>query len=79
VSDILIDVMANNQVVAQIKSGLTGQFDYTELDPTQATTWQLRLPDFPSAPPLQLEIAPSLRYLIEFKAQPAAETLNGEG
>jgi penicillin-binding protein 2 len=73
VSDILIDVMANDQVVAQTKSGLTGQFDYTELDPTQATTWQLRLPDFPGAPPLQLEIAPSLRYLIEFKAQPVAD------
>ncbi len=71
VSDVLIDIVANSQVVAQVTSGLTGQFDYTELDPTQATTWQLRLPDYPGTLPLQLEIAGGLRYLIEFKAQPA--------
>lgn len=78
VSDVLIEVMANDQVVAQIKSGLTGQFDYTELDSAQAATWQLRLPDYPGPPLLQLEIATGLRYLVEFKAQPAVETPNGE-
>jgi penicillin-binding protein 2 len=70
VSDVLIDVVANSQVVAQVTSGLTGQFDYAELDPTQTTTWQLRLPDYPGTLPLQLEIAGGLRYLVEFKAQP---------
>jgi penicillin-binding protein 2 len=71
VSNILIDVMANDQVIAQVISGETGQFDYTELDPTQAATWQVRLPDYPGAPPLQLEIAGGLRYLVEFRAEPA--------
>jgi membrane peptidoglycan carboxypeptidase len=71
VPDVLVDVLANGQSVAQIKSGLTGQFDYTELDPNLAATWELRLPDYPGAPPLELEIGNGLRYLIEFKAQPA--------
>ncbi len=71
VGNILIEVMANDQVVAQLTSGETGQFDYTELDPTQTTTWQVRLPDYPGASPLQLEIAGGLRYLVEFKAKPA--------
>jgi penicillin-binding protein 2 len=74
VPEVLIDVMANDQVVAQIKSGLTGQFDYTELDSNLAATWELRLPDFPGALPLRLEIGNGLRYLVEFKAQPAADT-----
>jgi penicillin-binding protein 2 len=73
--DVLIDVLANGQSVAQIKSGLTGQFDYAELDPSLATTWELRLPDYPGAPPLELEIDDGLRYLVEFKAQ-AADTLS---
>jgi hypothetical protein len=76
VPDVLVDILANGQSVAQIKSGLTGQFDYTELDPNLATTWELRLPDYPGAPPLELEIDDGLRYLIEFKAQPAADTLS---
>lgn len=74
VADVLVDVLANGQSVAQIKSGLTGQFDYTELDPNLAATWELRLPDYPGAPPLELEIGNGLRYLVEFKAQPAADT-----
>ncbi|MBE7551920.1 MAG: penicillin-binding protein 2 [Anaerolineales bacterium] len=74
VPDVLVDILANGQSVAQIKSGLTGQFDYTELDPNLATTWELRLPDYPGAPPLTLEIDDGLRYLIEFKAQPAVDT-----
>jgi hypothetical protein len=73
VPDVLIDIVANDQVVAQVKSGLTGQFDYGELDSAKAATWQLRLPGFPGAPPLQLEIGNGLRYLVEFRAQPRAD------
>ncbi len=74
VPNILVNVLTGGQVVAQLTSGETGQFDYTELDPTQAASWQLQLPDYPGAPLLQLEVAKGLRYLVEFKAQPAPET-----
>ncbi|MFC1975193.1 penicillin-binding protein 2 [Chloroflexota bacterium] len=67
ISDVTIDVMANGEVMAQIISGLTGQFDYNALDPVKATNWQLRLPDYPTTPLLQLEIADGLRYLVEFR------------
>lgn len=74
VPDVSIEVMTGGQVVAQIKSGLTGQFDYTELDPAQAANWEIRLPDYPGAPSLQLEIGTGLRYLVEFKAEAAPAT-----
>lgn len=78
VPDILIDILVNGQVVAQIKSGLTGQFDYTELDQNLASNWALRLPDYAGAPSLSLEVGNGLRYLVEFKAQPAAEAVVAE-
>jgi hypothetical protein len=31
--------------------------------------WQFRLPDFPQADVLQLDLIEGLRYLVEFKAQ----------
>ncbi|GAB4410577.1 MAG: penicillin-binding protein 2 [Anaerolineae bacterium] len=74
VPDVLVEVLASGQVVAQIRSGLTGQFDYTELDQNLASNWALRLPDYAGAPSLSLEIGNGLRYLVEFKAQPAAGT-----
>lgn len=73
VPNVLVDVLTGGQVVAQLTSSETGQFDYTELDPTQATSWQLGLPDYPAAPLLSLEIAKGLRYLVEFKAQPSPD------
>jgi penicillin-binding protein 2 len=69
VSDVAIDIITNGNVVAQIVSGPTGQFDYHPLDPAEADTWQLRLSDYPTAPLLQLEVANGLHYLVEFKAQ----------
>jgi penicillin-binding protein 2 len=73
VSEVAIDIIADGQVVTQIVSGLTGQFDYTALEPGETAVWQFRLPDYPQASLLQLEIANGLRYLVEFKAQASNE------
>ena len=69
VGDVAIDIIANGDVIAQVVSGPTGQFDYNVLDPSEADTWQLRLANYPTASLLQLEIANGLHYLVEFKAQ----------
>ena len=69
VGDVAIDIIANGDVIAQVVSGPTGQFDYNVLDPSEANTWQLRLANYPTASLLQLEIANGLHYLVEFKAQ----------
>lgn len=74
VSDVSLDIIADGEVVAQLTTGETGQFDYDGLDATQAEVWQIRLPDYPDAPLLQLEIANGLRYLVEFEAQLSQET-----
>jgi penicillin-binding protein 2 len=73
VTDVPIDIIANGEIVTQIVSGPTGQFDFTELDPALADQWQLRLPDYAEGPLLQLEIAGGLRYLVEFEVQRGAE------
>jgi penicillin-binding protein 2 len=69
VGDVTIDIIANGDVVAQVVSGPTGQFDYNVLDSSEADTWQLRLPDYPTTSLLQLKVAKGLHYLVEFKAQ----------
>jgi penicillin-binding protein 2 len=72
-ANVSIDIIGKGQVMAQITSGPTGQFDFTELDPTIANQWQLRLPDYGETPLLQLEIAEGLRYLVEFEIEPVPE------
>jgi penicillin-binding protein 2 len=67
ISDVIIDVIADGELMEQVVSGLTGQFDYNAINPAKTTSWQLRLPDYPTTPLLQLEIADGLRYLVEFR------------
>lgn len=74
VSNVAIDVIANGEIVTQLVSGESGQFDFTEVNPNQAQMWQLRLPDYPNTPLLQLEVTDGLRYLVEFEAQPSQES-----
>ncbi|MBN1221275.1 MAG: penicillin-binding protein 2 [Anaerolineae bacterium] len=71
IPNITIDILANGDVVAQVVSGSTGQFDYNGLSPSVAANWQLHLPDYPESQLLQLEVAEGLRYLVEFKSQSA--------
>lgn len=73
VSDVTVEVLANGQVIAQVVSGQTGQFDYVASDWTEPATWLLRLPDYPQSSSLRLEIATHRRYLIEFQAEPGDE------
>ena len=70
IAEVTVDLMANDEIVAQTMSGTTGQFDFTELDPTQARVWRLRLPDYAERPLLQLIIDDGLRYLVEFEVKP---------
>lgn len=78
IAGVPVDLIANGKVVAQIQSGDTGQFDFTELDPALAKQWQLRLPNAAKAPVIQLEIAKGMRYLVEFEVQPAAGEQSAE-
>jgi penicillin-binding protein 2 len=56
VAEITIDVIIGGEVVTQLVSSPTGQFDYNVLDPTEADV-------------LQLDLTDGLRYLVEFKAR----------
>jgi hypothetical protein len=69
VAGITIDVVINGEITTQLVSSPSGQFDYNVLDPTEADMWQFRLPDFPQADVLQLDLNEGLRYLVEFTAQ----------
>jgi len=75
VGNVTIDVLADGEVVSQLVSAPSGQFDIDGLDATKAKIWQLRLPDYVGAPLLQLDMANGLRYLVEFDAQPADEAV----
>jgi hypothetical protein len=66
---VTIDIATGGEVMAQMVSGPTGQFDYVGPAPEDNARWQFRLPDYQNGPLLQLEVAEGLRYLLEFKAQ----------
>lgn len=67
-TNVTVDILAGDEVVAQMISGPGGQFDHIGSAPESATTWQLRLPTYGPEPLLQLEIAEGLRYLVEFRS-----------
>jgi penicillin-binding protein 2 len=58
-----------DEPIAQVVSGPTGQFDYNAIDPARARRWQLELVDYPDAPPLILDAELGYRYIVEFQAR----------
>jgi penicillin-binding protein 2 len=69
-ADISVDVSADGKLITQLTTDPTGKFDYGQLNIEIGQNWQLTLPAYPHTPPLQLEIANGLRYLVEFERQP---------
>ncbi len=70
-SNIIIDVLANGEVVDQFVTGETGRFEYQGVEPDLSSTWELRLPQYSANSLLRLEVAEGARYLVEFMANPA--------
>ncbi|GAB4541836.1 MAG: penicillin-binding protein 2 [Anaerolineae bacterium] len=66
-SKVVLSVLADDKLVAQINSGPTGQFDFNAIDPLRTRRWQLVLADYPETPPLVLDTEIGYRYLVEFQ------------
>jgi hypothetical protein len=67
VPGVAINVLADDEVVAQVVSGPTGQFDFNTIDPVRTRRWQLQLVDYDDASPLVLDAEIGYRYLVEFQ------------
>jgi len=67
VAGVVINVLAEDEPVAQIVTGPTGQFDFNAIDPVRARRWQLTLADYPDAPALVLDAELGYRYMVEFE------------
>ncbi len=72
--DVPVEIVAAGEIIGQVLSGPRGQFDYIGPLPDQATTWQIRLPDYGQESLLQLQVAEGTRYLVEFRAAAQPET-----
>ena len=68
-SGVAVNMLAGEELVAQIVSGTTGQFDFNSIDPARMTRWQLVLADYPNAPALVLDAETGFRYMVEFQAK----------
>jgi penicillin-binding protein 2 len=68
-SGVTINVLAGEELIAQVISGPTGQFDFNAVDPTRARQWQFELADYPDTPALILDTETGYRYMVEFQAQ----------
>lgn len=69
-ANVSLSIVANGEIVAQIISGETGQFDYNAMSDTIAQQWEIHLTNYPVEAPLQFNITNGLRYLIEFEQLP---------
>ena len=68
IAGVTVEIIANDETVAQVVTGPTGQFDYNALDPQRAEEWSIQLVDFP-ANPIKLSVSPATRYFVEFQAE----------
>jgi hypothetical protein len=64
-----ISVLAEEESVAQVVSGQSGQFDFNAIDPLRTRRWRLELADYPQAPPLVFDVELGYRYIVEFQAK----------
>jgi penicillin-binding protein 2 len=69
VPGVAVNVLAGEELVAQVVSGTTGQFDFNSIDPARVTRWQLTLADYPNTPALILDAETGFRYMVEFQAK----------
>jgi penicillin-binding protein 2 len=69
IGGVTINVLAEDEPVAQIVSGPTGQFDFNAIDPARARRWQIALADYPNAAPLILDAETGYQYIVEFQAR----------
>jgi penicillin-binding protein 2 len=67
VPGVAINVLADDELVAQVVSGSTGQFDFNAIDPVRTQRWQLQLVDYADASPLVLDTEIGYRYMVEFQ------------
>ena len=73
IPNVTVELISNGQIIEQISSDLMGQFSLDGVNAAESGMWQLRLPDFPDSPTLQLTMINGLRYMVEFEAQPPPE------
>lgn len=67
IPDVTINILAADELVAQVISGPTGQFDFNAIDPVRGRRWQLELADYLDTPPLVFDTEVGTRYMVEFQ------------
>ncbi len=65
---VVVNIIANNEIIAQVSTGLNGQFDYNNIQAELAASWQIQLADRIDVLPITLAVSPGTRYFIEFQA-----------
>ena len=71
--DVKIEISSGEATVAEFVSGEGGRFEYNASKLETSQSWQIRLPDYPQAQQVQLDVTNGLRYLLEFELQPEPE------
>lgn len=71
--NVRIEISSEGGTVAEFVSLEEGRFEYNASKLETSQSWQIRLPDYPQAKQLQLEVTNGLRYLLEFEVQPEPE------
>lgn len=62
-----VNILADGEMVAQVTSGPTGQFDFNAIDPARTPRWHVELADYGAT--LPLDVQTGYRYLVEFQAK----------
>jgi penicillin-binding protein 2 len=73
--EIAVELVLDDQIIAQTMTGQNGQFDFNQIDTRQTGDWQIRLGNYPNSPAIRLEVTAGTRYFIEFQMTKVAENL----
>jgi penicillin-binding protein 2 len=63
-----LDAPLDDELVARVVSGPTGQFDFNAIDPTRARRWRVELAEYPTTHPLIFDAGPGYRYTVAFQS-----------
>ena len=66
-ASVAVDLIADGEIIVQLVTGPTGQFDYNTLDSRQVSQLEVQLSTYPMTHPLKLTISASTRYYLEFQ------------
>jgi penicillin-binding protein 2 len=68
--DVTVTLSRGGVPIETVNTGPDGTFQFETLDPNEAPTWYVRVPNLPGSPSVTIPVAPQQRYRLLFQEAP---------